>query len=107
MVGSVPAMPSALGSETLLATTRPIAPAACTLRAFSTKSQVPRSTSATFPATSAASVSAEQASVVDGPATSEGSSAATSVPGDAGDRQRGAELRRADVEISRDSREGR
>src|SRR5215213_7765150 len=57
-----------------------IAPASCTILAFCVKPQVPRSTSAILPATAAALVKAEQASVVAGPAASDASAAATTGP---------------------------
>ena len=57
-----------------------MAPALWQFLALTTKVQVPRSTSAIFPATSEALVSAEHASVVEAPVESEGSAAATTVP---------------------------
>src|SRR4051812_39345547 len=56
------------------------APAAAALRAFTAKPQVPRSISATLPATAAAFVNAEHPSVVAGPAASAASAAATRFP---------------------------
>ena len=65
---------------TLFTIRRAIAPAFCALSAFVLKVQVPRSTTAIFPATSAALVKAEQPSVVLGPTASAGSMACTIFP---------------------------
>src|SRR5918994_179959 len=79
IVGSVP--PMAPGSPgTLFTTITPTAPAFCAFLTLTVKPHVPRSTTAMLPATSAAFVSGLQASVVDGPASSAGSSAATTSP---------------------------
>jgi hypothetical protein len=57
-----------------------MAPASWAFLTLTTKPQVPRSTMAILPATAAALVSGEQASVVLRPAASDGSSATTRSP---------------------------
>src|SRR5687768_15423720 len=80
IAGSVPPMPGGGVPATLLATIRPVAPAACAFAAFTTKPHVPRSTIAIFPATVAALVNAVQPSVVDGPAAFAASRPTTTLP---------------------------
>src|ERR1700693_1120543 len=77
MLLSVPPSPAGGLSETLSATRTAMAPALWQFRALTTKVQVPRSTSAKLPATAAALVRGEQASVVAAPTLSEGSAGAT------------------------------
>src|ERR1700693_2725246 len=76
MLSSVPPSPAGGLSETLSATRTAMAPAFWQFLVLTTKVQVPRSTSAMLPATAAALVRGEQASVVAAPGAAEGSVAA-------------------------------
>src|SRR5207344_1687011 len=84
IVLSVPPSPAGGLSVVLSATSTAIAPAVWTFFALTTKVQVPRSTSAIFPATSEALLNGEQASIVEVPSALEGSLAATTWPVRAG-----------------------